>query len=282
MKKIALSLGKLGFYLGIFLLQQLTVSSVFSVFLSLFHYGADEEELLGIFNQYVSLLTLLSGAVSLLILWLFFGLMGRSPAKACGMARTDLKALLLSVLCGAGGCMAVLLMMAIVPFPEAWMETYNEESAALSEGLNIFTVLATVVMAPLIEEVIFRGLIYRSLRSAMPRVVAALLTSVVFGAVHGTIIWFIYTFLFSLLLIFLLEATDSLWSCIAAHAAFNIVGQLPLITGDTHTAVAIIILAVGIALFAVGIILMYDYGRDRKEDEECCRQSQVLIPDEYI
>lgn len=279
LKKVLKSLGKSVLYLGIFLTQQLSVSSVFTVFLSLFHYGASEEELLNIFYQYVSLLTFLSGVTTLFILWLFFKLMDRSPAKSCGMAKTDIKALLLSALAGAGSCVAVLLMMAVVPFPEAWMDVYNEESAVLSEGLDIFTVLATVVMAPIIEEIIFRGLIYRSLRSAMPRVVAALLTSVTFGVVHGTIIWFIYTFLLSLLLIFLLEATGSLLSCIVAHAAFNIVGQLPLITEDTHAVTVVIIFAVGIALFAISLILMYDYGRDRK-DALLCAQPPVFVPEE--
>ncbi len=279
MKKVFLSLGKSVLYLGIFLMQQVSLSTAFSLILSLIYYNADAEKVTTVFYQYVSLISFLSGALSLIILFLFFKLMGRSPLRQCGMVKTDLKALALSALVGAGGCVAVLLIMTVVPFPEAWMEVYNEEAAMVTGGFDPISILATVVMAPLVEEVIFRGLIYRSLRTAMPRVVAALLTSFTFGVVHGTIIWFIYTFLFSLLLIFLLEVTDSLWTCITAHAVFNIVGQLPLITEKTHIVAGILIFAVGIALLAVGIILLVDYGRDRKEDL-LGAQDAVVIPEE--
>ena len=51
-----------------------------------------------------------------------------------------------------------------------------------------------VVLAPLIEEVAFRGLIQNHLRKAMPGLPALVITAVFFGLWHRNIGQFVYTF----------------------------------------------------------------------------------------
>ena len=68
--------------------------------------------------------------------------------------------------------------------------------------------ISVVIMAPLVEELTFRGFMYTRLKQGMPKWIAIIVTSLIFGCVHGTIIWAMYTFVFSLALIFVFEYSN--------------------------------------------------------------------------
>lgn len=87
--------------------------------------------------------------------------------------------------------------------------------------ISIF--FALVVIAPISEEVLYRGILYRGLRSSTGRVAAAIITSILFGFLHGQWNVAIDTFVLSLLLIVGLEYTKSLWTPIFLHGLKNFV-----------------------------------------------------------
>ena len=86
--------------------------------------------------------------------------------------------------------------MNLIPFPQAWIDSYEASSSELLGNVGIALWIAVVIMAPLVEELTFRGFMYTRLKQGMPKWIAVVLTSLVFGIVHGTIIWAIYTFVF--------------------------------------------------------------------------------------
>jgi hypothetical protein len=84
------------------------------------------------------------------------------------------------------------------------------------------TVLGVVVFAPLFEELIFRGLIYGSLRSRFSWPVAAAGGAVIFGFAHGYgIAGFLSVFLSGILWAYFYERTGSLLPGMAAHVVNN-------------------------------------------------------------
>jgi membrane protease YdiL (CAAX protease family) len=91
------------------------------------------------------------------------------------------------------------------------------------------TFVALVVLPPIAEEFIFRGLLYSSLKKAFHIGWAVLITSLVFAAGHlpeggsgGPLyIAAIDTFILSTVLIYLREKTGGLWSSITLHALKN-------------------------------------------------------------
>ena len=112
------------------------------------------------------------------------------------------------------------------------------------------------MVAPVVEELVFRGVAYTSLRNVMPRWLAAVLVSAAFGLMHGAVIWFCYTFVLSFAMIFVYEKVKSLWAPIALHMAFNLLGQMPLM-GENPSFVGVTLVAAGgIALTAVSGILL--------------------------
>ncbi len=157
---------------------------------------------------------------------------------------------------GGGFAGAVLLAMTWVPIPPAWMDTYTQAAGDPSDKTTVALVSA-LVMAPIAEEIMFRGLIYRQLKRAMFAVPAAIVVSVGFGAIHGTILWGIYTCLLGLLAVWVMERTGSLWAAIAFHGMFNLFGQLPSLVTLPSWAQAIYPIAGAAVFVSAGATLLF-------------------------
>lgn len=109
------------------------------------------------------------------------------------------------------------LMMRIVP-PSAWEEAMFSRMA---DG-SIAAVLAVCVVAPLLEEMLFRGIVLRGFLQRYPRWQAIFMSALLFGAAHMNIYQFLVGLVMGTVLGWLYERTRSLIPCIALHAAYNI------------------------------------------------------------
>lgn len=94
-----------------------------------------------------------------------------------------------------------------------------ENVAQRFEYLLAFITL--VVVAPIAEEVLFRGYLYGRLRERGGIIVAILLTSLVFGVLHGQLNVGVNVFALSIILCLLREVTGSIWSGILLHMIKN-------------------------------------------------------------
>jgi membrane protease YdiL (CAAX protease family) len=80
--------------------------------------------------------------------------------------------------------------------------------------------VAVVVLAPVVEELIFRGLGF-SLLQRFGDIAAIVLVGIAFGAAHGLVEAFPLLAGFGMLLAWLRSRTNSVYPCIAVHAVFN-------------------------------------------------------------
>lgn len=99
--------------------------------------------------------------------------------------------------------------------------------AAITAGVLI------VVVAPICEEIFFRGFFFAGLRSKLPFWAAGLISALLFGAVHlsdANLIAGAQLMLLGLVLAGVYERTDSLWSNIAVHAFNNAIAFTLLVT----------------------------------------------------
>ncbi len=93
----------------------------------------------------------------------------------------------------------------------------------------VLTFISLVVLPPFVEEIMFRGFLYSSLKKAMPKVASVVITSLIFASAHlpgGGAAGLLYiaavdTFILSLVLIYLRERTGSLWASITLHGVKN-------------------------------------------------------------
>ena len=104
-----------------------------------------------------------------------------------------------------------------------WFPGYQNSAAVSFEGQDpVLLILATVVLAPPAEEMIFRGMLFRRAENYMGRTGALLLSSFLFGLYHANMIQFLYAFLMGLLLAYLYEKSGTLLLPVLAHGAANL------------------------------------------------------------
>ncbi|SHI41383.1 hypothetical protein SAMN02745181_0070 [Rubritalea squalenifaciens DSM 18772] len=101
-----------------------------------------------------------------------------------------------------------------------FQEVVNQMMSAEGQRLLILIIGACIV-APLCEEIIFRGYLYSVTKRYTGPIFAAICTGVLFGAVHGEVWSFIPLSILGIILACVYEFTGSLWSSILTHALFN-------------------------------------------------------------
>ncbi len=117
----------------------------------------------------------------------------------------------------AGGYMEWMKGLGVEPVQDT-VKLLQTTTDPLVLGLMAF---AAVVAAPLCEEVVFRGYLYPVAKRFGGHWVAAICSSLVFSAAHGSLAALFPLFIFGLVLVFLYEKTGSIWAPIAVHFCFN-------------------------------------------------------------
>ena len=108
---------------------------------------------------------------------------------------------------------------------------------AINDPLNLTAmVVLIIVLAPFIEELLFRGLLQNYIKQFLGRSGSILITSIVFAAIHfeknqglGNINTFLSTFILSIFLGHIYEKQGSLVSPIALHSSFNTLNLIYLL-----------------------------------------------------
>jgi membrane protease YdiL (CAAX protease family) len=85
----------------------------------------------------------------------------------------------------------------------------------------VLMAIAAALVAPVCEEIVFRGYLYPVAKKFSGPWVAALCTALIFSAAHGSFSALLPLFAFGLLLVALYEFTGSLWAPMAVHFLFN-------------------------------------------------------------
>lgn len=166
--------------------------------------------------------------VPLLVLWVVARRVGVNPFGLVGLRKAPARPVIfLGVAVGVLGRVAalawgVLLQIFGVELPgEVSDPTQLLPAGALGAA---FIVIATVVLAPIAEEAIFRGVLLPSLYDRWGRALAMAMSSVVFAATHVVPITLPPLFVFALMLAWIFIRSRTLWTAVIAHAVFNAIG----------------------------------------------------------
>jgi membrane protease YdiL (CAAX protease family) len=96
---------------------------------------------------------------------------------------------------------------------------------------KIFLGVLAIVVAPIAEESLFRGVLYPTLKQTGHVRLAMWGTSLIFGITHFNAVTFLPLTVFSVILVLLYEETDNLLAPIVAHSTFNTTNFVLLLTG---------------------------------------------------
>jgi membrane protease YdiL (CAAX protease family) len=112
----------------------------------------------------------------------------------------------------------------VVVQPKGEQEVVNNLGADTNTALLIAGALVVIVVAPICEELFFRGFLYRVLRLRLPFWFAAVIDGVLFGIVHGTstpISALPILAALGIVFCWVYERTGTLFATIALHALNN-------------------------------------------------------------
>ncbi len=200
-------------------------------------------------------MVLIAAIVTIAALFLYYKISNKSMAeevnfkKAVGVKK-------IVALAGLGIALNYITIAVLTLLPESIMSAYEKSSSVLDSSNGILTMIGTAIAAPIIEEIIFRGLIFDRLKKGMPVVLAGIISAVVFGLAHGQIIWICYAGVLGLILAYVYHKTGSIKATIAIHMAYNsnsvILSVLPV---SMNLTVKLVIAAISVVAIIVGIVV---------------------------
>lgn len=161
------------------------------------------------------------------VLW-FRRLPAREEKKQGGFFGISPGGVLLLVLAGLALQLLsnFLLTMIFTAFPEL-MESYSQVLENLGMySPTVLSLLYTTAVAPLAEELLFRGLTLRILEEAFPFWAANLLQAFYFGLIHGNLVQGGYAFGAGMLLGYLVKKKGTLAVGILCHFGVNFSGVI--------------------------------------------------------
>ncbi len=157
-----------------------------------------------------------------------------SPAEALGLRGFNpALALGLLVLSGAGFIILSDLYSAVAQKLNFNAPTNLEQLTQQlhQEPLVIYATLAAgVLVAPICEEIFFRGFLLPGLQKSMPAWLAIVITSLIFAAAHASPGSFVLLFILAIFLGMMRVATGSIWPGVILHMANNAIGLIVVLT----------------------------------------------------
>ena len=100
---------------------------------------------------------------------------------------------------------------------------FQKASNTLSDGTLLLKILCHAIAAPIIEELMMRGIVLGQLCLWYGPIVSVLLSSIFFGILHGNIVQFLYAVIVGIALGAMYVKTKRLSLCMLAHGLLNLI-----------------------------------------------------------
>lgn len=156
-----------------------------------------------------------------------------------------------------GGIVTVLYVLALQQWLPGLYESYMEAAeqmqgiTLLSDPIELLLLfISIVILAPIVEEIVFRGIFFNLLNTKRSTLTAMIISSLVFGFLHAETM--VPTAVIGFVLCFIYHRTGSLLLVMAGHMVNNLIAfSLPLFIGNADP------LGSGMQVFGGILILFY-------------------------
>ncbi|WP_026882865.1 CPBP family intramembrane glutamic endopeptidase [Clostridium akagii] len=158
-----------------------------------------------------------------------------------------------------------LVLITISQYTIKYFPSYNETQNSISGTMSsVLGIVAVLILAPIFEEILFRGIILSEIRENLRVIPAVIIQAVIFGIYHMNIFQGIYTAVLGLILGYVCVRTMTILSSIIAHITFNVCGSFVfpiLVYYVPQFSIAYIV--AGTILFC---LLMFNFNRSTKNE----------------
>ena len=214
-------------------------------------------EVLTLLMENLHPIMILSGLITILILCIAFRIRRKKPLAEIHLVPTSPIAPstgLFSLLFGVALQAVVVITISFLPLSAELMDSLTESSLLLSGGPILVQFLNAAIVTPFVEELVFRGLVFTRLSRGMRTGAAVVLSAILFGTAHGTVIGFLYATLLGLVFAALMRRHgNSFFTSFLCHMGFNGASFLLTMVPDNQ----LLILAIYFASIAAALLLAY-------------------------
>ena len=281
MKKVLKQIGKAIGYFAVYL-TSMNIVDLITGYIYGYNLGAkyramglSQEEAMAAFqtdgNGYKGISMLIGAILTLLVFFIIEKIKKTSLAKETDMKPVTGKQMGLTVVGALGGMFFMNFMLSILPIPEELLGDLTSGMGSLTSYPFWLAIIVNAILIPILEEVVFRGYIFSRLGKAMPAVVAAVISSVVFGLCHGGLVWAIWAGIVGLIICVVRIKSGSIIPGIVFHIIMNTYGMVcsyfPVLEKLSKTGMYILTAIGGImlAVYIVGILTDKNSSKDKAE-----------------
>ncbi len=215
-------------------------------------------------------MTLTADALSAIVFLVFFILDSKKTEKNNPLTRFTVKSPASFIACVAVSIASCIFFQIVLVFIEvigaglgASMESYEEVEEIISNSSMLMQIITVVIVGPICEELLMRALIFKRMRTSHGFAFSAVLSSALFGLIHGNWVQFFYAFLVGFMLAYVYEMTGNILIPIVFHIVANGVSTLmsdealaPYFTNLMYGSTMVVTLALCAASMVTGMIAM--------------------------
>ena len=134
---------------------------------------------------------------------------------------------------------------------------YSEANANFYGSLIVLEIVGSVILTPILEELVFRGIVFGRLRYVTGIIPSVIFSSLAFAMIHFNLVQFIYALIIGFALAIFMEWTDGLYGALCGHMVANFLAvirtEFNLLSFTIDGSIAALIISV-IAFF-IGVVL---------------------------
>ncbi|MBE6626623.1 MAG: CPBP family intramembrane metalloprotease [Ruminococcaceae bacterium] len=224
---------------------------------------------------------LVANLLTILFICLGYTIKRKSPARELDVNGVGFMRYIGIAVFGMALQVFVLVTLGFIPFPEA---VYAEHDAAFQDlgntgnlALELFSV---GIVTGIAEEIVYRGMVLKYLKRVIHPVAAIIISAVVFGLAHSSLLSMVYATVVGLVLGALYVKFDSIVPAIVCHVFFNMTSSLLSLMSDEsgllvlgmYVASIVIVFRLGKGFFikypTVSDLLFDSRGRIKPKSEE--------------
>lgn len=259
---ISLCILKALLYFGLWLLVQVIVVNFAAIVITAKYPGINDHELTSMINELSVEINIVIGALTVLILAIFAKLRRDTLSNMASINKFPSRFTFTLLIMGIATAYSITLVFGLLQktnvFPSDWIAVQEQTYSTINMASPFMQFLSVGFIAPLVEEILFRGCILGTLKKKMHPWIAIIISALIFGVAHGTPIGIIYATLLGLLMGWLAVTFNSIVPTLFFHIAYNC-------TVAYSDGISLAIAAISIPILVFEILSIKNYFRGNNE-----------------
>lgn len=259
MKKFFYTFGICLYPILIYTAVQSSLGMFLAVVFGLFEGARDFYAMMDVLKENALVITAICAVVASVVLSLFFHIDIKNGRIE---RRGKIKAMdfIMAIVGGAGVSIALNIVIALTNM--AGKDTaFVEVSDLITSNPLIVTIICAGILIPIVEEILFRGLIFNRIKHQYNFLAGLLISSLLFGIYHGNIVQGIYATLLGIFLGFAYHKTKSILIPVFIHMGGNTFVSIYAKLGENEENIGILVVTVAISIIFALIGTIYFINR---------------------